>query len=241
MIERLFSEWYFFKTVFEKEISPIYHLNEQKFDSKGIHGIRHIIRSLIFSEVLINFYQCHVKSDLNLERIRIAISFHDSGRKSNGPDFWENESAEKCYSFLKKFGYSDSYAISLSDPIKKNKGFPNKNESIIEQQIINDVDVLEILRLYLGFENPTEFLQLEELSFLSNYQTSSPEFFEKWLTIRHCFIFEALQFIQETEDLELGFDSENVFDLFVGILRSKPRIYKLLNKWFPWDLNKNGN
>jgi hypothetical protein len=235
MIEGLFSDWNFFKTVFEKEISLIYHSNEQKFDSKGIHGRRHIVRSLIFSEVFINFYQSHVGADLNLEMIRMAISFHDSGRKANGPDFWENESAEKCYSFLKKFGYSDSYAISLSDSIRKNRNTLYESELIIEKQIINDVDVLEILRLYLGFENPIEFLQLDELGFLSNYQSSSPELFEEWVTIRSSFIFEALQFIKETEDLELGFDSENVFDLFINILRSKPRIYKLLTKWFPWD------
>ena len=109
--------WDEFKNIFKNEILPIYEKHEQDFDYLGIHGIKHITRSIIFGEIITRFYEVEVEEKIDFNGIRMAISFHDAGREGNGKDLWESQSTELCFQYLLKSGEPEFYSRLVADTI----------------------------------------------------------------------------------------------------------------------------
>ena len=63
-------------------------------------------------------------------------------RENNGEDLWEPHSAGECFTFLKQNGHSQEYALQTSKLILK------ANDTIFEEQILYDVDVLDYHRFF---------------------------------------------------------------------------------------------
>ncbi len=127
---------HFFITIFEKEIAPYYQAHEQTFDLESFHGRFHILRCLFLVDKLDRFYRS-VGLNYDVDRAYYAVLFHDIARQGNGWDEWEEDSAERCYSYLLSIGKSEEEARSISQLILKEKPFT------LEGQILYDVDVLE--------------------------------------------------------------------------------------------------
>ena len=117
MKQSIYNNWEGFKEIFKKEILPIYEKHENDFDYFGLHGKKHITRSIIFSEIMTRFYAPIVKEALDFKSIRMAVSFHDAGREGNGKDIWEKQSAELCYQYLMKSGEGENYAHLVANSI----------------------------------------------------------------------------------------------------------------------------
>ena len=93
--------WEAFCVELQSNILPLYEQHEKTFDFSGIHGRLHICRALIFAEFMIRYYAKNYTILPDYNAIRYATAFHDSGRKGNGTDIWESESAIKCSDYLK--------------------------------------------------------------------------------------------------------------------------------------------
>lgn len=148
------ENWNNFIQEFSEEILPIYQNHEKTFDSYGIHGQLHISRSIIFSEFLSKHYK-----NVDINAVRYAVSFHDSGRQGNGVDIWENDSVENCFNYLYN-KYNKDYAKYISSLILK-----DRHTSDINKKIVYDVDVLEIMRPCCGHGERENFRFNELLSF----------------------------------------------------------------------------
>jgi hypothetical protein len=132
-----------FITEFSTEILPIYEQHEETFDQYEIHGRLHIARSIIFAEYMATYYEKLCKK-IDFDTIRYAVAFHDSGRKGNGPDLWEDDSYKMCYNHMHDIGYNDDYCDYTSSLIYKD------NSSDINKDVVYDADVLEIMRPVCG-------------------------------------------------------------------------------------------
>ena len=150
--------WTNFIDEYTHKILPIYENHEQTFDFVGLHGRRHLTRSLIFAEILGRFYFLMGEKSIDFDGIRIAVSYHDSGREGNGTDYWESESSENCRNYLIDNGKTEAYANKISSMILQKKG----DIKIREEQIVYDVDVIEIIRVFSSREN----FRKKELFFL---------------------------------------------------------------------------
>ena len=160
MKQSLDNGWVGFKEIFKEEILPIYEKHERDFDYFGIHGKKHITRSIIFSEIMTRFYAPIVKEALDFKGIRIAISFHDAGREGNGKDLWEEQSAELCFQYLMKNGEEEKYARLVANSILRK----SDDRSIISQ-IVHDADSLDIMRLFTNTHSGFEIFSKKDLLF----------------------------------------------------------------------------
>jgi hypothetical protein len=135
---------------FSSEILPIYEKHEESFDKYEIHSRLHIARSIIFAEYMAEYYEKMNKkagyfdTDIDFDTIRYAVSFHDSGRKGNGVDLWEDDSYKMCYEHMRNIGYTDDYCDYTSSLIYKDAS------SDINKDVVYDADVLEIMRPVCG-------------------------------------------------------------------------------------------
>lgn len=59
--------------------------------------------------------------EVDLATIFFAVAFHDSGRKADGRDVWEHESARNAYYYMRELGYSIEYAANVAKIIVKNE------------------------------------------------------------------------------------------------------------------------
>ena len=176
---------------FSNNILPIYEKHEKIFDDYGIHGRLHISRSIIFSEVMSNFYK-KLGKNVDSFAVKYAVSFHDAGRQGNGIDFWENDSSKMCFSYLSK-KYSLDHCNYASSLIEKSKDLTDINKNIVY-----DSDVLEIMRPCCGHGERDGFRQ-SELRFLSS-KDQFVDNFEQYSEIRSNLIEDAWKFIEYTED-----------------------------------------
>lgn len=195
-----------FEPVFRQDIAPIYVKHQNTFDEFGIHGCLHISRSLIISRLLSNQLS-NLGFLLNKEAISFAVAFHDSGRKANGIDYWENNSFYLCLEYLKNnVNVNSNYIASLI--LKENKNDYN-------YYCVYDTDVLEIARPCTGVGlynfNPT-FLKLKDI-FSNHYATIQNEVFS---------------FILETENIKDNFKDENCLFNLIQYLSDKKEKYPLL-------------
>lgn len=142
------ASWELFIDELERKILPLYREHELKFDPYGVHGRMHICRSVMFSEWIARFYRARTTAAIDFFAVRVATAFHDSGRRANGVDLWEADSALKCARYvvetLPGMG-SDDYARGVAVLIEKKK----KSADPL-QKIVQDADVLEIMRPCCG-------------------------------------------------------------------------------------------
>ncbi len=174
------DEWQDFLAGLQKDILPIYGRHEKEFDFMRFHGRLHICRSIIFAEIMASLYSRFLEIDKFA--IRYAVAFHDSGREGNGVDRWESVSAENCFNYLRQtLTVDEAYAKYVSQLIVK-----QKMPLDINQQITNDADTLEIMRLKerAGFK-PDYF----------HFGQNIPEL----ISLRETLIDEAWQLINSTE------------------------------------------
>ncbi len=127
--------------IFKNHIAPEYEKNESTFDLESFHGRFHILRSLLLSNSIIEFYFSKGIA-IDAQKVFYAVMFHDIAREDNGIDLWESQSATACFNFLVKNGFSRKYAFETGSLILKNQPFS------IEGQILYDVDVLDYHRFF---------------------------------------------------------------------------------------------
>ena len=132
----------FFVEIFESDIAPFYEKHEQTFDLESFHGRFHVLRCLFLVDKLDRFYRS-VGLTYDVDRAYYAVLFHDIARQGNGWDEWEEDSAERCYTYLLSKGKSEEEARSTSQLILKEKPFT------LEGQILYDVDVLDYNRFFV--------------------------------------------------------------------------------------------
>lgn len=135
------DSWQQFVAALHNDILPIYAEHEDNFDYPRIHGRLHICRSILLAEVMATLYSPF--ADIDLFAIRYAVAFHDSARQDNGIDIWESISAENCFNYLRHHLHVDVACASYVSQLIVKQATPQD----INQQIADDADTLEIMRL----------------------------------------------------------------------------------------------
>lgn len=104
-----------------------------------------------------------------LEYIQLAALFHDTGRKGDGIDLWDEISAQNCKKYMiENLGVAENLADFISNTVrfkdsakeflKAHSAISNKfdfkdNEIDIVRQLVNTADTLEVMRVRNDF-NP---------------------------------------------------------------------------------------
>ena len=226
------SNWNNFIEEFTQDILPIYKDHEDTFDDIGIHGRMHISRSLIFAEYMARFYESVLGQDINFSAIRYAVAFHDSGRKGNGIDLWEDVSEKKCFQYLMTNEKSD-YSIPRQKDINFNRytaSLINKNinSAIIGLRLdfnklsVYDADVLEIMRPCCG-NGERDGFRPNFLHFL--------KFDDEYQYVRNDLIEDAWKLIEYTEDNK-HLITDNHLIRIIDILEKNKNDYRVLKDLF---------
>jgi hypothetical protein len=139
------TSWELFIDELERTILPFYRQHELKFDLYGVHGRMHICRSVMLAEWMARFYRVHTQIEIDFFAVRVAVAFHDSGRRANGVDLWESDSASNCVRYVVETGAASDYAHSVGLLIEKKKKSADPLKKIVQ-----DADVLEIMRPCCG-------------------------------------------------------------------------------------------
>jgi hypothetical protein len=189
------TSWERFIDELELKILPFYVQHELKFDLYGVHGRMHICRSVMLAEWMARFYRAHTQTVIDFFAVRVAVAFHDSGRRANGLDLWESDSASNCVRYVVETVGASDYAHGVGALIEKKKKSADPLKKIVQ-----DADVLEIMRPccghggragfrreFLHFGGPDDFLAREV-----------PGIAEQ----REALIQEAWRWIQSTEPLK---------------------------------------
>ena len=200
------------------DILPVYQDHEQTFDPHGTHGRMHICRALVFAEWMCRYYAAHTTLRPDVDAVRYATAFHDSGREGNGFDRWERDSALLCREYLdsrmgiEKARVVGEMIVKDSDP----RGWS------LEKRIAHDADCLEIMRIttLLGFLK-------SELYFLGK---PDPQEIRS-AKVRDALIREAWAFIRaaDTRKPEL-FNSDDTMADVLGILETRKADFLLLGE-----------
>lgn len=216
------SNWFSFIELAQDEIFPIYSKHELSFDRVGIHGRMHISRAIIFAEALARCYLSKGTS-IDISAIRYATAFHDSGRKGNGMDIWESESAARCEEYLKP-KFDNEHRNYIANIIRK-----DNNNWDINKRIMHDADVLEIMRPCAGHGGLAGF-QRKYLHF-ANQTDPFYALFADPLELRELLIHEAWSFILKTEEMKILLQDSNHYLLDVlSILEQSPGEFRFLNR-----------
>lgn len=223
------TNWLSFQSFFAQNILPIYQQHEKDFDFYGFHGRRHLTRSVIFAEAMTRlYYKKGLKPDFY--GIRLAVSFHDSGRKGNGRDIWEKESSQNCYDFLISDGNTPEYSQAIADSILDKKS----DIQNLHNQIIYDADVLEIMRLFTDNIDGWQKFRPKELFFLSERDLAFPNLSPTDLEYRSTFVQEVWSLIRESEKWTLPMKNEDYLPTYLAYIFGKsqqfPLLYSLLKK-----------
>ena len=139
------TSWERFIDELERKILPFYLQHELKFDRFGVHGRMHICRSVMMAEWMARFYHIHTQTVIDFFAVRTAVAFHDSGRRANGVDLWESDSASNCVRYVVEAVGGSDYAHSVGALIEKKKESADPLKKIVQ-----DADVLEIMRPCCG-------------------------------------------------------------------------------------------
>lgn len=139
------ASWELFIDELERKILPFYLQHELTFDRYGVHGRMHICRSVMLAEGMARFYRMRTKTMIDFFAVRVAVAFHDSGRRDNGVDIWESDSAANCIRYVAEAAGEGDYAYGVGALIEKNKKSADSLKTIVQ-----DADVLEIMRPCCG-------------------------------------------------------------------------------------------
>jgi hypothetical protein len=139
------ASWERFIDELERKLLPFYRQHESKFDAFGVHGQMHICRSVMLAEWMARFYRTRTQAAIDFFAVRVAVGFHDSGRRANGIDLWESDSAANCINYVLDAVGGDDYAEAVGALIEKKKKSADPLKKIVQ-----DADVLEIMRPCCG-------------------------------------------------------------------------------------------
>lgn len=222
---RNIEDWDKFTEDLSENILPLYQHHESTFDKYGVHGRLHISRAVLLSEFMARFYYNEFNRDIEFTGIRYAIAFHDSGRQGNGVDLWESDSAKNCYNYLLSKGDDDNYSDYVSQFIEKNGWWD------VDKQIVQDADVLEIMRPCCGHNGRDGFMT-DRLRFLSSKDFMSRIDVKPYINVRNNLIEDAWKFIEYTEDNRQLFNNKENNHLYtmIEILEKNKNDYTILGK-----------
>lgn len=215
----LSETWNEFLQDLQNDILPIYSDHERSFDSYGIHGKMHICRCVLFAEFMLRYYYAYTpfKPDV---MIRYAVAFHDSGRRGNGVDVWESDSAQRCSQYLRKRDFPENIAEATGSLIPKHGGQWWR----LEKRIVHDADILDIMRPCCGHGGRQGFRE-EALHFLG--VQDDPKIRD--VKIRSALIEDAWDLIEATEEKELEFRySSNYMADVLEVLNTMESLPRLL-------------
>jgi hypothetical protein len=193
-----FATWEGFVEELERKILPIYREHESTFDPHGVHGRMHICRSVMLAEWMTRFYRARAAAAPDFFAVRVATAFHDSGRRANGVDLWEADSARNCLRYMREAlpaDGRDEYARGVAALIEKRKKSADPLKWIVQ-----DADVLEIMRPCCGHGGLGGFRR-EFLHFGGRDDRLARDLPEIGET-RESLIQEAWRWIQATEALK---------------------------------------
>lgn len=219
------KNWNNFLDELSNSILNVYRKHENSFDDYGIHGRRHISRSIIFSEFMSRFYTKELGKDIDFNAIRYAVSFHDSGRQGNGIDVWEKDSANNCFKYLMdNSDYDETRCKYVSSLISKNL------TNDINHNIVYDSDVLDIMRPCCG-HGEIENFRRSELRFLGTKDNFSNSYL--YDEIREELILDAWKLIEYTEDNEMLFNTKENNQLYymLNIIEKNKLNFNILHKY----------
>jgi len=220
------QKWNDFLDEFSKSILNIYKNHENTFDDYGIHGRRHISRSIIFSEFMSRFYTKELSIDVDFNSIRYAVSFHDSGRQGSGIDLWENDSSNICLNYLiKNSNYDENKCKYISSLISKNL------TNDINHNIVYDSDVLDIMRPCCGHGDIQNFRR-SELRFLGPKDNFSN--YHLYEEVREELILDAWKLIEYTEDNDVLFNTKENNQLYymINVIEKNKLNFNIFHKYF---------
>lgn len=212
------ATWPDFLSDLHDDILPIYRHHEETFDPHGTHGRMHICRTLVFAEFMLRYYHTRTALRPDVDAVRYAAAFHDSGRQGNGFDRWERDSANLCREYLEsRMGVEK--ARTVGELIVKDSDPAGWS---LEKRIAHDADCLEIMRIttLVGFIKA-------ELYFLG--QPDPEEIRNR--PVREALIREAWAFIRaaDTRNPELFNSSDPMADV-LGILEARKADFPLLGE-----------
>lgn len=157
--------------------------DEHQFLIRVSHGLPHVLSAMTLINSIFDAYLTHLDTfnesfnriaayvlltaqDL-LHFIKIAVLFHDAGRKGDGLDLWDEDSAELCKKYLlEQCQLEDEVAGFIADTIRfkdNSAAFKNKYAYIhvnvdYIRELVNMADTLEVIRTRNVFK--PEFLPI---------------------------------------------------------------------------------
>lgn len=167
---------YAYKTYYGKSFDSLWRSNDElKASNRMIHGILHAAGCASLIRKVDTLYRNHVSGyddmmhaiasvfqicqENLLQLMEIAAIFHDSGRKTDGVDYWDTSSSKNLYAYLMKQDIQKNLAklIQLTVLFKDSpKGFLKNVAKIQElktldarylRHLINMADTLEVIRV----------------------------------------------------------------------------------------------
>ncbi len=219
--DKILSSFNDFIKEFESEILPIYKHHEDGFDKIGIHGRLHVSRAVLFAELMARYLIANGQ-EVDLDLLRRTTGLHDSGRKANGIDKWEKESADILKEHLINKGMTEDEASEKSQMIVKKS---NKHPSI-EAILFSSADSVDIMRPCTGHGGRQGFNK-EYFLFLKGTESDSTEF-----QFREDFIEEAWLFIQETERMKkslVNAEDSGYIGTLLNVIRAGGEKYPILS------------
>ncbi len=222
------STWHAFVGELQERILPAYKQHEATFDPFGVHGRIHICRSVMFAEWMTRFHRERLTDAPDFYAVRVAVAMHDSGRRANGIDLWESDSAANCERYVAEHappGRGDNYPSYVASLI-------GKQPADACQRIVYDADVLEIMRPCCGRGGLGGFRR--EFLHFAGPRDPALGALPDAATVREELIQEAWLWIQETERIKLRFyNSSTYFEDLLGWLAQNKGSYPKLSSLLP--------
>lgn len=200
------SDWVAFVEEIQERILPLYKQHERTFDPFGVHGRIHICRSVIFAEWMARFYSEHLPGVVDLYAVRVATALHDVGRRANGPDLWESDSASECQRYVTQYSQrsqNGEYAQYVATLIDK------RPSDDICKWIVHDADVLEIMRPCCGHGGINGFRR--DVLYFAGERDLHLRHLPGAAEMRESLIREAWDWISETERFKLKLFNSSTF------------------------------
>ncbi len=201
----------------EEEIFLYYEQHESSFDHPKIHGRMHIARCIIFCEVIARKL-IEKNQEIDFLLARRITGMHDSGRKGNGVDIWEKESADLLEQYLIKKGIEASLAKKQSCSIIKGENRGLDKDLKAEYVAYQSADCLDIIRVRQKSFDPNY------LTFLKDARKDSADF-----VFRKSLVKEARDFVAITEKRK----SETDFNKNKGFMKQLFAILQQQKGEFP--------
>lgn len=160
--EHLIDQWFFPGN--QKPFLPL--------DPRESHGNDHCARAAIFSSVFAYLYakyhpQCTVNSE-DVTLCQIVAAGHDSARQTEGPDVYDEKSAENTVEILKSLGIKDEKILKDCREAIADKDNKNLQTKSFIAKCVQNADCAEFARLLLkdraqdssSFNNSRNFLDI---------------------------------------------------------------------------------